>query len=69
MVQKLLKISLLAFFSLFLTSEDLLVTSMTEEEYINLSSPKNPGPKSEFSVLIFVFSISNKIEFFMISSK
>ena len=38
MVQKLLKISLLAFFSLFLTSEDLPVTSMTEEEYINFKT-------------------------------
>ena len=38
MVQKLLKISLLAFFSLFLTSEDLLVTSMTEKEYINFKA-------------------------------
>ena len=38
MVQKLLKISLLAFFSLFLSSEDLLVTSMTEKEYINFKA-------------------------------
>ena len=60
-MQKLLKIFLLAFFSLVLTSEDLLETSMTEEDYVNFKVNLIKSIKNHPEALLQNSLVSQKV--------
>ena len=60
-MQKLLKIFLLAFFSLVLTSEDLLETSMTEEDYANFKVNLIKSIKNHPEALLQNSLVSQKV--------
>ena len=60
-VQKLLKIFFLTFFSLVLTSEDLLETSMTEEDYANFKVNLIKSIKNHPEALLQNSLVSQKV--------